>query len=546
MSNSCERMHELAFDVALGRACNEDRVAYEQHVASCEACQRTAQLAPAVVGRVQDMPRDLSPSRREHIFAALLPEIERATGRRWWHVSAWRRALLLVPVGAAVALAVVLFVPRVDRRAPGEPELSAQILHRSGTFEIAAAQGRAQPRVDALAIESGSTLATGAGGEVALAVVSDRFLLGQASRVHLARLRHSAVELGLEQGNLIVEADPQARHRSFVVRAPFGTVTVVGTRFRVRTDDGGEVATMRGRVRVEADGQIYHVGAGQVLHVAQKRIETMDDTVREALMSGLDFEHRAPAQTEPAVEAPRSSQSRKTVVRSVVSTPLGKQLVGLIQAGDCAAAETMARGRRGLSPAEAAEALALAAQCYQAARDDHRALGLYRGIQRQYAATPTAENAWFEVGRILERSGEAKEARRTFARFAQRYPKSALAGDATFRLCRMDLDGKRYDDALDCLASHRRRYGRSDRYADTLFLEGTIRMEVKRDCQAAMTLFDQALSVGAGDKTEEIVYRRVACLRRQGDAKARAAAQRYVERFPQGDHVDEVRGWLTD
>lgn len=67
----------------------------------------------------------------------------------------------------------------------------------------------------------------------------------------------------LEHGTVDCEVEPRGARPPFVVRAGEVAVTVVGTRFTVERDDEVKVHVVRGKVRVEAAGEVAMVAAGQ-------------------------------------------------------------------------------------------------------------------------------------------------------------------------------------------------------------------------------------------------------------------------------------------
>ncbi|HUH04880.1 MAG TPA: FecR domain-containing protein [Kofleriaceae bacterium] len=67
----------------------------------------------------------------------------------------------------------------------------------------------------------------------------------------------------LEHGTVDCEVEPRGARPPFVVRAGEVAVTVVGTRFTVERGDEVKVHVVRGKVRVEAAGEVAMVAAGQ-------------------------------------------------------------------------------------------------------------------------------------------------------------------------------------------------------------------------------------------------------------------------------------------
>lgn len=230
--------------------------------------------------------------------------------------------------------------------------------------------------------------------------------------------------------------------------------------------------------------------------------------------------------------------------RRGAALPLADGVRSALGAGDCVAAAT-ALGKASRSErAKHAELWTSLAECYLTRREYEKALSTYEDLQQRYVGTPTGENALFEVGRIASLLGRDAAARQAFVRYGRRYPRGMLADDALFRLCALDIEAQRFEQAQRCLAQYRDRFARGAHVGDTVLLEATLRRDFQQDYAGAAKLFARYLAIGSGEKLEEAAYGEVVCLRRLGSPDFEVAAARYLERHPKGKHADEVRGWV--
>lgn len=553
-------MRALAFEIAEGQVDEEKRRAFEQHIESCVACRSAAGWAIHAVRTAEQLGNvPFSPSAEERILDRLKPVIQREAQRLERRRSRWTLTgpLTWAVAGAMASLVAVVIWQRVSR-APHAIDapivvatLEARVLRRHGDVQLMDSRGVSTPHGAQLALRTGDIIDTPRGASMDVQIGRDVIRVTGETRLQLSTLTPGLTTLGLNRGTLLVDAAEHAPERQLEVRTPFGSVSVIGTQFRVSTDAGGEVATLRGTVKVavgEADSTLREVHAGELLRVRDGTIRPLDPEEAALLRTQLDdlssHEARLAEGGEPRVSRmPATPKPR--VDTKALATSTRRDLVRATRDADCTQAMRVAEKSGRVGSHAQAEALSLVGQCFQTQRQYRDALDTYRRIVDRFGGTPTAEGAWFEIGRIAEKLDDIATARTAYAKYRQEYPRGVLAGDALYGLCRMDLQAERYDAARSCLRQYRKTYRHGERAADTLYLEAVLEKEARGDCAAALTLLGAYLKTADPKKVEDAMYARAVCLRGGARDELQRAVQAYLARFPTGPHAKEMRAWLV-
>jgi len=537
MSRECAYVEEHAFEALSGELEGEAYERYARHVAGCRPCRQHITSVQAVLEMTRARGDVVLPAESEdrvlRTLAPLFDELAAHERPGIWHGLRWA----LVPAVAAAAAVLVIVLQPDTQPLP----LTTRIEKRVGHVEISESD-------DQSILSTGCQLSTAPESTVLVRVGDDRLALLAESRVRLVRLEHADTTLQLDAGSLAMDVVPGRAGRNVTVKAPFGTVRVIGTLFRVSTEAGGEVATLRGSVRVyrHGDNDGVEVKGGQFLSIDSGELRSLSADESRIMDASLDATEPLEAKKPSPPTSERPARTRSP--RKAEPSPAKKArdlLSDALAARDCDRALSLATSVSSQAHRERAEALSLVGECHLSSKEEKQALEIFEKIRRKYSKTPAGENALFEVGRLSEKLGQHDEARRAFQAYVRDYRHGPLVADARFRLCSIFLRAKRYDEALRCLRAFRKRHRRGERFVEALFLEATLHKDVKGDHSSAAALFDRYVQEGTGDKLEEACYWRAFSLKQVDDNRFESAARDYLKRFPDGPHAERVEQWLT-
>jgi TolA-binding protein len=143
---------------------------------------------------------------------------------------------------------------------------------------------------------------------------------------------------------------------------------------------------------------------------------------------------------------------------------------------------------------------------------------------------------------VLRHERNAEAALAALDDYLRRYPNGFLQREALSGKVDALLMLRRPDQALAALETFP--FDNHRRSVELQVIRGELR--ARKDCTRAITDFDAALGRGPDAALlERILYGRAGCRVRTGDQRGAAAdLQRYVERFPEGDHASWARRWL--
>ncbi|MEZ4273348.1 MAG: tetratricopeptide repeat protein [Myxococcota bacterium] len=591
MSWNCRMVRGHAFDFATERATEDEMNACRAHVIKCDKCRSHLAQFNGLWGLNEVVAN--SDEILESLGRRLEPEMRAAAARQTQQVgtsswlSKWWLSLLLP---AAVAAAVFVFMsPR--REAPTDDALGTIASHQAhGVRNTALWEASAE---EGPAVHAGQRL-TAAVDNLYAKLGTDYVAVMAQSAVELVAFTGSETRVRLTAGRVVVDADPQAFARQFVVETSFGEVSVKGTLFEVSVEGAGEVATVRGLVGVTAERAALpraEVAASQrwvatetVLHnLSSQEIVTIEAAVKPkpgtAIYRGQrDFADKSdvnsverensesdgrPLRDSAAVDAegsPELGHSTKAASRDAASRSMSKtmskrlhrsrrhkasiprSLERALNASQCDEADQIVSGLR-LASTDQAEMLTLLAECHLAHNQKGRALALYRRVVDDYGQTSTAQNALFEVARLSNSLGDYTNARDAFVAYIRRYPQGDLTGDARFHVCALEHQAKRFGIAETCLAQYQNDYPTGLRLSESLLLSGRIKRDTQGDCVGAARYFKDAFRKGAGAQRESAAYEWVACLRQTSNRDMQEAIDVYLKTFPRGKHLSEIKSW---
>jgi ferric-dicitrate binding protein FerR (iron transport regulator)/predicted negative regulator of RcsB-dependent stress response len=508
---SCARVREQLLDAE-----REGRLddAVEEHLRSCLACGALHRELSVVVQSARRLATsDPLPAGFEaESLDRLLPALEREERqRRRWQVG-WLAAG--VTAAAAATIVVVLLVPAGGSQELGE-SLTAGVSRWQGDATYSQGGEETRRMTRGVRLRENDELRVGESGRVAIELGDDLAVALESTQLVLERFDRHRVRLRLRRGAVAVRVKPRPESSPpFCVSVDGADVFVVGTEFAVRASgDRSEVSVAAGRVRVVlARGAEQLVSAGETLRLTRAGGERgMLTVAQQSAMAAALQPSSWPAKVAPEVDsaaadraasdsanepeqpAPARHRRRRSVEpREPAAIPA--TLLEAATGGRCAAAEgALAELSRKLGRPERARAHVVVADCYNNAGDPNAALRLYRDVARRFSSTLAAANATYETGRILVRLEKPAQAERAFADYVAANPRGALAAEARYRICSLQLEQEKHDAALACLRAFRRSYAHHRRSRQTYLLEATILRVGKKDCRAAIVAYDAYL-----------------------------------------------------
>ena len=173
-----------------------------------------------------------------------------------------------------------------------------------------------------------------------------------------------------------------------------------------------------------------------------------------------------------------------------------------------------------------------AARAALAAGDAPRALEIYRNLAQKTG--PVAENAAYEIGRILNERGQSSAAVAAWRRYRSDYPNGILRVEADVSIIETLARAGDTDDALTEATDFLRRRPDSERRGEIARVAGDL-YRARGDCRHAVGAYQVALSASrARDITEAAGFHRAACLVRDGGNSGVDALRSYLRSYPDG------------
>jgi tetratricopeptide (TPR) repeat protein len=342
----------------------------------------------------------------------------------------------------------------------------------------------------------------------------------EAELQHTSRMLIEGSNARVEAGKVRFKVPHRRPGQPFVVRADSYRVVVLGTQFgvavngdrRVDVDvDEGVVEVWKNEVRLARlePGQRWNSAPGGETH---GNGETADKATEKLELP----------KTEPAEKLAPSAESQSDVSWTIEKTETRRRQ----------AHRSTGRVAMVATPAHAAAESPRAARAALAAGDAPRALQIYRNLAQKTG--PVAENAAYEIGRILNDRGQSAAAVAAWRRYRTDYPSGILRVEADVSIIETLARAGESDEALTEATDFLRRRPDSERRGEIARVTGDL-YRARGDCRHAVGAYQVALSAShARDVTEAAGFHRAACLVRIGDAGGVDALRTYIRSYPEG------------
>jgi tetratricopeptide (TPR) repeat protein len=353
----------------------------------------------------------------------------------------------------------------------------------------------------------------------------------EAQLQHTSVMRIEGSDPRVEDGAVQFKVPHRRPGHPFVVRAERYRVIVLGTQFGVSVNGDR-------RVDVDVDEGVVEVWSSDVrlarLERGQRWNSTAnDDTAatapaadgadRAANAVGTEATGGAADDDTGHQELPPAARAEKLIPSG--GTKFGRSEAHRRQAGRATRVAVVAGPARATeSPASARAALA--------AGDAPRALEIYRNLAQKTG--PGAENAAYEIGRILNERGQSTAAVAAWRRYRSDYPNGILRVEADVSIIETLARAGESDDALTEATDFLRRRPDSERRGEIARVAGDL-YRARGDCRHAVGAYQVALSTSrVRDVADAASFHRAACLVRLGDGGGVDALRGYLRAYPDG------------
>ncbi len=516
----CSAIQDLIIDNAVAQMAFSRDVT--RHLEACESCRAFAiQWEQVIAARRRFGTASLAEPDVARMWSKLAPRVrelarppETSRWRQLW--GSWTTTRWYVVGSAAATAALLIIVSRMGpEQTPQTPALElAQVVRHVGRVQIAdGVRVRDAISTAPSPLRVSETLRTGTSSRAQLKVRGHDVVTMPDTELLLARLAHAEVGLELRHGGALIQVRPSDNDHVWL-RSPRGKAEVMGTLFAIVTRPSEDTVTvLRGSVRVTSAnverGAVVRSGFCARITDTGIRIEAVAAGTTNEWQQMLDAEdwNESPSATVPAPETfekpepahpglrkLRALVDKQTAVTAPQDDAAAKAVDALLAQGEC---EQTLSAVRSMAPqgndTERADTLMRIADCYLAAHASGQALELYQQIARQFPKSLSGQNATYESGRVALGLGDRGTARRAFQNYLVRYPRGALAPEALYRTCVLDMEAKRADAALACLRRYRQQHAKGGRGSEALLAQATIQRTLKSDCAAAIRLYDKYL-----------------------------------------------------
>jgi tetratricopeptide (TPR) repeat protein len=352
----------------------------------------------------------------------------------------------------------------------------------------------------------------------------------ELQRTSVMRLEGSGPRV--EDGAVRFKVPHRRPGHPFVVRAERYRVIVLGTKFGVAVNGAGDR-----RVDVDVDEGVVEVWNNDVRLARLEPGQRWNSTPPEGAPADRDGTEKnrdaadkviekyelpvmAPAKAPPSPVVETSLQLRSDTRHRRSSMHQERKER---QERQVAVVATPARAPAGDSPAAARAALA--------AGDAPRALEIYRALAQKTG--PVAENAAYEIGRVLNERGQSAAAVTAWRRYRSDYPAGILRVEADVSIIETLARASEADDALAEATDFLRRRPDSERRGEIARVAGDL-YRGRGDCRHAVGAYQVALSASrARDVLEASSFYRAVCLVRTGEGGVEAL-RGYLRSYPDG------------
>jgi TolA-binding protein len=589
---------DALYDFIAGRLHPDAAAWISVHVQTCPECtaamERVSSLREALEPPVE------SPFQRQKSINAVRRRLAEPAARR-------SRKPLWISLSTTFAVAAALLVwfglrgsapTQVAVTPASSPSVPWSVIARQGAADVevgddhvAASAHKLLPQGGMLSVQPGSrVMARWGGARVSIEGGA------RGARMKLESSTSGARTLRLERGRVALDVDPLSPGQTLAVLTADAKVTVHGTVFLVETTDSGtRVAVERGVVRVERNGQVTELTAGQQLPAGAKQTdyamaalhtlpatdgaETLDVfAASEGAQVTVDGIEQGTAPISLSVSRGthkiRVVAPNKAVIEENVEVTAGAPALFHADPPEPSAAaapsspapalrpatEVMAQARaevlggqykkaigrleslrqRNLPATDAARATLLQAEALRLDRQAERAVPLYERVAK--GSGPEAEQGQFQLAQTLGRDLlDPRRAAKAWADASRRFPSGIFREESAFRLGESLLAAGESRAGVEALERYLSGFPKAAHVDDAHLLIAGARRDRLGDCAGAIPHL-RAVAQGHGPRAEQALVGQARCLKSIGRAdEARAAYQKYLSVSPRGRFADEAR-----
>jgi len=342
-------------------------------------------------------------------------------------------------------------------------------------------------------------------------------------------MRIEGSDARVEGGTVRFKVPRRRPGHPFVVHAEHYRVVVIGTRFGVGVNGGGNDK----RVDVDVDEGVVEVWNGDARVARLEPGQRWNSAPATATPAGAEAQGAGSAADKPALPVEKLGAPAGASTSPVEKQPAAVEPdYALVPRSESHHYRSSRSGRVALveSTARVPETPG-AARSALAAGDAPKALEIYKNLAQKTG--PVAENASYEIGRIQSDRGQYAAAVATWRRYRSDYPNGILRVETDVSIIETLARAGETDDALGEATDFLRRRPDSERRGEIARVAGDM-YRARGDCRHAIGAYQTALSASrARDVTEAASFYRAACMVRVGEGGGEAL-RGYLRAYPEG------------
>lgn len=219
----------------------------------------------------------------------------------------------------------------------------------------------------------------------------------------------------------------------------------------------------------------------------------------------------------------------------------------LLEAGRCGPleAELTRLQRDNPSPRTSARLELMGAECLLRRGQKARAHDRFARLAARHPDTTSGESALFESAKLAEELGRREGALQALEAYLAQYPSGRFVEPARLRRCELQVNLRRFVEAERCLSEFLSRHPAAIRGNAAVLLAGDL-ARMQGHTTVAVEHYRRYLQQAPQGEGAEVAHFRLAeGLHRLGAPEARQVMAKFLERYPNSVHADDLRRWYT-